>query len=214
VLTGGRAAVAIAAALVLPTLTGLATALLGDRVAVDVSEGTTDESVIARLALLLGVNAAITALCHAVAAAGTWSIVRRAPFAESTLAQPALVFAALRVAGAGLVLASAFAPSLREPLLGPALALLDAAFVTSLLLLTAPALGQGAGRARWVAGGYALARVTSALVVVSSIDALAVASLWHRLLAAGAAAAVVVVLGALAKQLDLPSPTPPSGQVP
>ena len=54
--------------------------------------------------------------------------------------------------------------------------MLDAAFVASLLLIVAPALGPLQQRARVVAGGYALVRLASSIAVVSSIEASAIAA--------------------------------------
>lgn len=151
--------------------------------------------------LLRGVTVVYAIVVVVAYGAAAWATARltRGRCASSTLAQPALVFAALRVAAWCLLVAGfAWAP-LRQPLVAVAVAVIDAAAVATALLVVGAAsesnrAGAGAGAAlAWVV--YRVGGALAPLVLGGPLDARA-----HAAVALVVVAMVAVVFARAARR--------------
>lgn len=202
------AIVALAIGLAVPAIVGVAVALIGDHVAY--GEGS-EEEILRRLAALLGVSALASLLANAVVFVASWRLARLQPFSSSVLAQPVSAFAALRIVAAILLGAAALWPELRQPVVGLATALIDAAFVAVLLLLLAQSQSQSQSSLsperrrsmamRLLALVYVCYRLGSALASFLPGEHAETAALAHRLFATVLIATIAGVLLDVARDL-------------
>lgn len=194
----GRAALGLGAGVVGAAATGLVAALLADRVGADGSG-------MGELSRIINVSAVVVVVAHVVVLAATLLLTRSARLKTSLLAQPAQVFAALRVVGAVVVACGFFWPSLRQPLAGTALAVIDAAFVASVLLMLAPLFGGQSMRVVVVAVVYAAYRLAFALATFLPEEARTSAAFAHRLVSVVVVACVFGACVGAAARLRAPA---------
>lgn len=197
-MTDARAAGALGAGVVFAAATGLFAALAADRVVSDDAAG------VAALSNILSVSSVVVVVAHAVAAVATFTLTRSERLKGSLLAQPAQVFAALRVVGAVVVACGFFWPSLRQPLAGTAIAFIDAAFVAAMLAVLAPLFGALAARVSALAVGYVVYRLVFALAPFLPEASRAPAAFAHRLVSVVVVACVAGVCAGAAVRLRTP----------
>ena len=144
---------------VIPAVSGLVAAVVADVIA----GGGKEALVIERLSAVVVVNTVVAALAHLGAFAATFHLARSRHFSSSPMAQPALIFALLRLGGPVMSAVGLVWPVWHQPLLGFAVALMDVAFIASTLLLVAPTYAQRAPRLAGAALCYSVYRLFFAL---------------------------------------------------
>jgi hypothetical protein len=189
-----RSATALAVGVVVPAIAGLIVTLAADAV---IAAGGGDAQVMEQLSTLVRCSAVVVVAASLATFVAAVVIVRLPTLAAALLAQPVVVFAGMRVVGTGVLAGALLWPSLRQPLVGVAVAFIDAAFVASALLLVAPLLEAAAGRVAVIAAVYVGYRFLFALTPFLSDAWQAEAWLAHRLVSVvvvGCVAGVFVVL--------------------
>lgn len=185
-----RAAVALAAGVVVPACVGLVVARYAD--GVDES----DAAALARLTTAAGVGAGVAVAAQLATLAATLHLAR-GRFAASMLSQPSMAFAALKVVASLVLLAGVFWHDVRQPPVFFAVAIVDAAAVATTLLL----LGPMVARAPALASGYVVYRLAFALMPFASAARAPELALVHRLTSVVVVAAVAVAFAQAARRL-------------
>jgi general stress protein CsbA len=196
-----RAALVLALVVLVAPVVGAITGIIGDHITLAKSG---EDERMALLAPVFGSGAVVVVLAHLGACWAAWQLARRPLFSSSALAQPTMMFGALRVA-AGVVVAAVSAvpaagfvvPALHQPLVGFAVALVDAAFLGCLLVVAAAVVP----RAAWVALAFVVYRLAASAIGFLPPEHLETASLVHRLASLAVMGAVSITLLEVATRL-------------